>query len=731
MPSPEYDAALSAALGICEVQSDFWDIFGHQRFASEETKRAILGALGIDCASTESIARSLDARTLGIVGRVLPPCTVTGQSGSIPLHVPIENQCDVLSTESHWEDGSTRRAEIRLKDLVFEQEIQAGGRRWLRLAIPAAALCGGAPPLGYHRVKAWLCSECCEMCLIVTPERAWIPEWLGDGRKSAGLAVQLYGIRNGRNWGCGDFSDVADVAKWAHEMGATFLALNPLHAIHNRRPYNTSPYLPFSLLYRNYLYLDVEQLPEYAGNPRLRKKFESAEIRNELTALRASDFVEYERVAALKMYFLRRAFAYGMRHGIIDRASLAEWRKGQGLALERFATYCALDEDLHRCNPDLWIWPQWPAEYQDPDSPAVSEFRVRHARNIEFYCYLQWRIDQQCAAAQDAAHAAGLPIGIYHDLPLATDRFGCELWAHRDCYVTGCRVGSPPDDFSPNGQDWGFPPPHRDFHRLSGYRHYVATIRAAVRHGGALRIDHVMRLFRLYWIPDAVDASRGAYVRDNWEDLVRILALESVRNQFFVVGEDLGTVEPWVRDALGRFGILSYRLLYFERTDGGRFKRPDEYTAQALVSTTTHDLPTLTGFWTLADIAMRRNAGVLDESGYRKACEDRQREKGRLLEALRAEGLLPAEGDFGQWSDTVRDACIAYLAKSPAMLLAINHEDLSGEPAQQNLPGTTAQYPNWGRKMRYSPAEMERADATRSVRALLERSGRALLAQRA
>jgi 4-alpha-glucanotransferase len=726
MPSPEYNAALSTALDICGVQPDFWDIFGHQRFASEETKRAILSALGIDCTNTRTLRDSIDARMLGIAGRVLPPCTVTGQSGSIPLHVPIENECDMLAVETHWEDGSIRRAEIRIKDLVHEQEIQAGGRRWLKLSIPVASLCGCPPPLGYHKVKACLCSESCEMWLIVTPERAWIPGWLGDGRKSAGLAVQLYGIRNDRNWGCGDFSDIGDVAKWAHEMGATFLALNPLHAIHNRRPYNTSPYLPFSLLYRNYLYLDVERLPEYTENTRLRRKFESAAIQAELKALRECDFVEYERVAALKLYFLRRAFAYGMRRGIVDRASLAEWREGQGIALERFATYCALDEYMHRRNPDIWIWPDWPAEYQDPDSKAVAAFRERHARNIEFYCYLQWRIDQQAAAGQDAARAAGLPIGLYHDLPLATDRFGCELWAHRDCYMSGCRVGSPPDDFSPKGQDWGFPPPNRDFHRASGYRHYVATIRAAVRHGGALRIDHVMRLFRLYWIPDEVDASRGAYVRDNWEDLVRILALESVRKEFFIVGEDLGTVEPWVREALGRFGILSYRLLYFERADGGRFKRPDEYTSQALVSTTTHDLPTLAGFWTSADIEARRSAGVLDEAGYRAACKDRARDKDRLLDALRAEKLLPAKGDFGQWSGAVRDACVGYLARSPAMLLAINHEDLSGEVAQQNLPGTTAQYPNWARKMRQSPVEMAHADATGAVRALLERTRRTL-----
>jgi len=252
----------------------------------------------------------------------------------------------------------------------------------------------------------------------------------------------------------------------------------------------------------------------------------------------------------------------------------------------------------------------------------------------------------------------------------------------------------------------------------------VATIRAAVRHGGALRIDHVMRLFRLYWIPDTVDAGSGAYVGDNWEDLIRILALESVRNQFFVVGEDLGTVEPWVREALARFGILSYRLLYFERGEWGRFKRPNDYPRQSLVSTTTHDLATLAGFWTGVDIDARHNAGVLDDAGYHNSKHSRDEDKNRLLEALRETHALP-DGDFWQWSDRVRDGCLEYLAESPAMLLAINHEDLTGEPYQQNLPGTTAQYPNWSRKMKTSPAEMAASPVTHSTRELLRRMGRA------
>jgi 4-alpha-glucanotransferase len=719
----DYDAALHRALELCGVHPDYWDIFGHQRYAPQQTKIAILSALGIDCTSQQTLEQSIDARLLSVVSRVLPPCAVVGAAGTVELHVPIENQCDCLQTKVHWEDGAVTAAEIWLGDLTRTGEIESGRRRWVRMAIPVSVLCKGELRLGYHRVTSYLCDHESEMWLIGTPDRAWIPPALENGGKSAGLGVQLYGIRNQRNWGCGDFTDLRDVAQWAAALGASFIALNPLHAIHNRRPFNTSPYLPFSLLYRNFLYLDVESLPEFLECPRLQCAFHSPEVQAELSSLRDSDLVDYEGVAALKLRFLRYAFLYGIRHNIIDRAALARWIESEGEGLTRFATYCALDEHLHRRDPELWIFSQWPKEYQHPDSPAVAEFRRKHARNIEFYCYLQWRIDQQASQAQAGVRAAGVSIGLYHDLPLATDRYGCELWGHREYYVSGCRVGSPPDDFSPKGQDWGFPPPDREHHRASGYRHYVATIRAAVRHGGALRIDHVMRLFRLYWIPDAVDASCGAYVGDNWEDLIRILALESVRRQFLVVGEDLGTVEPWVRDALGRFRILSYRLLYFERGEWGRFKRPHEYPQQALVSTTTHDLATLAGFWSGADIEARRNAGVLDDAGYHNSKAGRENDKQRLIEALRETQLLP-DGDFRQWSDQLRDACLGYLAQSPAMLLAINHEDLSGEPLQQNLPGTTGQYPNWSRKMTRSPAEMAAAPATASTRQLLQRTGR-------
>jgi 4-alpha-glucanotransferase len=327
-----------------------------------------------------------------------------------------------------------------------------------------------------------------------------------------------------------------------------------------------------------------------------------------------------------------------------------------------------------------------------------------------------------------------LSIGLYHDLALATDRSGSDLWAHGRFYVQGCRVGSPPDAFSPTGQDWAFPPPNAEAHRVNGYELFHQSIRKIVRFGGALRIDHVMRLFHLFWIPDGVKAADGVYVKDNAADLLRILALESVQEQNIIVGEDLGTVTDAIREALDRAGSLSYRLFYFEKRPDGSFKTTDEYPRHALVASTTHDLPTIAGFWTGRDIEARRAAGLADAAVYEKQIAERQVDKQRMLDVLHAEKLLPSTytlnaADVPELDGSLHDAIIGFLAQTPSALLLLNQEDLTKETEQQNLPGSTAQYPNWRRKMKWTVDELRELKEARNFsqmfRHQLERTGRA------
>jgi len=393
--------------------------------------------------------------------------------------------------------------------------------------------------------------------------------------------------------------------------------------------------------------------------------------------------VEYERVASLKLTVLRRMFDSFLAAG--GSEDFRNYIEAEGALLHRFAVYCVLDQELHRADPNVWIWPNWPAQYQDPDSPAIEEFAQCHPESVLFYKFLQWQISRQLADAQVRALRKGMALGLYHDLALATDRYGADVWAYRRFYVLGCRVGSPPDDFSPHGQDWSFPPPNREAHRENGYEVFAQSIRKAAEHGGALRIDHVMRFAHLYWIPQGMPATGGAYVGDRAQDLLGILALESVRGKFVVVGEDLGTVTEEVRRTLAESGVLSYRLLWFERNADGSFRRPDEYPRQALVSATTHDLATLAGFSSGRDIDARVAAGLIDDDEFHRQKAARENDVRYLTEALKVAGF---PGD-----------AIGFALATPCALALVSVEDLSGETEQQNLPGSTWQYPNWRRKM--------------------------------
>jgi 4-alpha-glucanotransferase len=719
MPSETFEQLIDRAAAVCGVDAGYWDIWGRYHATGVEDQRAILRAKGFDVDSAESLEQSLADEARREWRRLLPPAVVVGVADRIalPLNLPSESLGQPAHITVRPENGPASEYDLNPLDMPQTDSIEMNGQTWVRkqASIPLAL------PLGYHEISAQVGALTATTRYIVTPDRAYTTPELGRGGRTAGITVSLYGVRSSRNWGCGDFRDLLDLVDWvAEDLGASFVGLNPLHAIHNRRPFNTSPYLPNCIFYQNFLYLDVEGMEDFAHSRRALKCYHGQAAQAEIEALRHSEFVEYERVAALKLRLLKLLFVQFLRERRESTArarEFAAYLAREGDLLEKFATYCALDEHLHQRNPEVWMWPQWPEEYRDPASPAVAAFQRRYWRRVMFYQYLEWQIDLQLRRAQQRARDRGLSLGLYHDLALATDTFGSDLWAHRPFYVSGCRVGSPPDDFSPKGQDWGFPPPASERHREDGYRLFAESIRKNCRHGGALRIDHVMRLFRLYWIPDAADATQGAYVRERSEDFVRILALESVRNQVVIVGEDLGTVEPKVRETLARYGILSYRLFYFEKSATGDFRRNSEYPARALVSSTTHDLPTLAGFWVGADIDARRAAGAIDDASLRAQKESRAIEKQKMLDVLFALNLLPAGQSrrathYRELTGELHNAIVGFLAGTPSQLMAINQEDLTKEMYQQNLPGTTWQYPNWGRKMRFTVEELrQNADA--------------------
>lgn len=686
------------------IQPEYVDNWGQTQTAAPELKAALLRALGVPTSTTAEINGYLRQRFLLRWTRLFPATLVTGQSPEKILarasaEIPPDARLRVTLT---LESGARETGDWRWGDLAIAGHAHIGGRHFV-----ARQLDFRPPlPLGYHRVTAELEGQHEECYWIVAPERVWDP---GGDWRAAGVAISLYGLRSQRNQGCGDFTDLQNFARWAgQEFGAALIGLNPLHAIHNRQPFNTSPYLPVSAWFRNPLYLDLESIPELRDWHRARRLLARPAIQAELKSLRDSEFVEYERVWRLKRIFLRLAYQH-------RRPEFDTWYREQAPGLlERFSTYCALDRACHAADPNVWNWPAWPAEFRRPDTAAVRTYSAEHEDEIRFYAFLQFLIDEQLAAAQQAALDSGVRFGLYHDLALATDSGGADTWMFPELYVPGCRVGAPPDGFSPEGQDWGFPPPDHDAHARQGYQVFRELIRRNARHGGALRFDHVMRFFRLYWIPQGFTAKHGAYVSAPAEDLLRIIALESHRHQFLVIGEDLGTITGEIRALLDRFGIFGYRLLYFER-DGENFRPASAYPERAVAAITTHDLPTFDGFWQNTDIEARHAAGLLpDAESYQRQKDDRARDHVALRRLL--DGIDSTEP---------LAAALSFLNDTPSKLMIVNQEEITREVYQQNLPGSTAEYPNWRRKMKLTLEELASSGRGAAFRDLWRKGKRA------
>jgi 4-alpha-glucanotransferase len=731
--SNTYEDALGRAAAECGVDRQYWDIFGHSHEASIDALKKIIGALGWDTSSTESIDAKRSQLFADLHTVILQQTIVVGDAECcVPLTVT-EGTPFTVEYEVTLESGEHITGHADLAQLAVLHEVHLDDKSWRSFRLPLLSRL----PLGYHTLAVKLNGQWAASAnLIVCPERAYLPDRLASGGKTAGFNVALYGLRSARNWGCGDFTDLCALIDWAlQDVGFSFIGLNPLHALHNRTPYNTSPYLPLSLYYKNLIYIDIEKIPEFAASSAALALFHSAEIQSEIQALRESPLVQYHEVDTLKKRFLKllyQEFRESAKQDAERSRKFAAYCQCEGDLLNKFALYCALDEILHEQDENRWTWRDWPVEYQTPDSAESRSFAQQQAGTVEFYKYIQFVIDEQLAGARQHAKVTGMEIGLYHDLAVATDSCGSDLWAHRAFYVDGCRVGAPPDDFSPKGQDWGFPPPNVLQHRANGYCLYRESIRKILHLGGALRIDHVMRLFRLFWIPAGMEAAQGTYVRDNAHDLLRILALESGRSQNVIIGEDLGTVTDEIRDMLAQFRILSYRVFYFEKHRDGSFKRTAEYPAQALVSSATHDLPTLAGFWLNRDIEARKAAGLADEQGYWNQIHDREREKQSMLDVLIFEKLLPENyernaANLPEFNGDLHNAVIGFLMNVPSMILLINQEDFTKETEQQNLPGSTAQYPNWQRKMRFSIEDLSSPEAqgySQMFRDQLARSGR-------
>ena len=695
-PGAAARAALATALGVVP---EYHDVAGRVHRIGAETRERLLSALGFAAPDEASATAALASLREATAARPLgPTCVAPVTAQGAPLDVMARAAPDADAEYALW----LRREGDGGESLVSEGVARADAAGTLRLPMPE-----GAPPFGYHALRLALrdahgAREAVQR-LIVVPPRCASPAGVLRNERAVGLTANLYTVRSARNWGVGDLTDLRGLVEFAQGAGAAFVGVNPLHALRNADG-DVSPYSPVSRLFRNVLYLDVESVPELADAPDARALLASPALQERLRALRASTHVDYAGVMACKrpvLDALHRAFR-ARPAGDVRRAAYAAWVAQQGEALERFATFVALDE-LHRPEGCGW-WPEWPEGHRDPRGAAVAEFREAHEEAVDFHRWCQFELDRQLGVAADDARRRGLPIGLYQDLAIGASPAGSDVWAEPDLFLRDLSVGAPPDPLGPEGQNWGLPAVDPRRLRARGYDFWVTLVRAALRHAGALRIDHVLGLFRQFWIPQGMSGAEGAYVRFPADDLLGILALESTRANALVVGEDLGTVPPEVPPALARWGVLSSKVLVFERAPGGAFRAPREYPRMALATANTHDLAPLAGWWDGRDVQRRREVGLLaDDAAAASATAERRVDRTALLRLLVDEALLEPEvldDEAAVEEPRVRAAVHALLRRTPAWLVGLSLEDLVGEAEPVNVPGVgTDLYPAWQRRL--------------------------------
>jgi len=657
------------------VVPDFWGYDGSHQWVSRATIVAVLAALGVDASSPERVAVEVGHAEDEVWRRMLPPVLVVrqGQEQHVAVHV---------------EDGAPVRTWVELEDGAGERDVPqvdvytpprtVDGRLVGRAAVQLPA----DLPLGWHTLVAQSGDTVARGTLVVVPGRLPLAAGL-EQRRGWGFMTQLYSVRSERSWGVGDLTDLADLAWGSGHAGADFLLVNPLHAGEAVAPLTPSPYLPTTRQFVHPIYVRPEAIPETAYLPVAERSL--VEWQAEVARPLSQDPGPIDRDAAWAAKKVALEIVFAAPRSGVRQARFDAFRASLGQALDDFATWCALDEHLGHVEG----LESWPAEALDRTSPYVQRMRAELADRVEFYAWLQWVADEQLAAAQAAALEGGMRVGLMLDLAVGVHPRGADVWSQRDVFARAVSVGAPPDMYNQQGQDWSEPPWRPDALVKSAYRPFRDMLRTALRHAGALRIDHVIGLFRLWWIPAGHSPREGAYVRYDHEALIGILCLEAQRAGAVIIGEDLGTFEPWVRDYLSDRGVLGTSVLWFESENGGVLP-PERYRRLALATVTTHDLPPTAGYLAGEHVDLRDRLGLLGEP-VQVVRADALAERERMVTALRERGLV---GDQPSERELV-EALHRFLLAAPSVLVGVSLADAVGERRAQNQPGTDREYPNW------------------------------------
>jgi len=647
-------AALSREAGIAV---DWRDVNGRDHSVAPDTQRAILAALGLSADDPAGLRQSRERLRAAAAG--LPPLCTASQGRPVLLGLPGE-------------------PEFRL---TLE-----GGESWEGRARQADGLCTlpAVNEPGYHRLEIGGHAT----TLAVCPPRC---HGIAPGTRPWGIAAQLYAPRRRGDGGIGDFTGLSRLALSAARHGADAVAISPVHAGFSADPDRFSPYSPSSRLFLNVLHAD----PAALGEGAYRAALNETGLADEVARLEALDLVDWPAAGRARLRLFR-----ALHPRFADDPAFLRFRREAGEPLESHARFEALHAHLFGRDPALWHWRDWPSDYAAPDRPAVAAFAADHAEEVAFHAFLQWAADRGLGAAQAALTGAGARIGLIADLAVGTDSGGSHGWSRQDQVLPDVGVGAPPDIFSPLGQSWGIAAFSPRGLRDNGYAAFLEMLRAAMRHAGGVRIDHAMGLARLWLVPQGEDASKGAYLHYPVDDMLRLVALESRRHDAIVIGEDLGTLPEGFRDRLDDAGIMGLRVLWFEQGKDGRFTPPAEWSPGAVAVTTTHDLPTVAGWWAGRDIDWRARLGLFGEGkDGAEQREERARDRAGLWDAMRdtgaAEGPAPADGEGA----LAASAAARHVGTAACALALLPIEDALALEEMPNLPGTTEAHPNWRRRL--------------------------------
>lgn len=687
------DATLAELAHAHGVATEFGDWRGGGAQASSEAVVAVLAAMGVDARDPGAIRKSLDDVRDVSWRRTLPPCVVVrgGSSSTVWMHVP---HGDPAAVVLQLEDGG-RRELAQLMVWVDPREVDG------RLVGEATFEIPDDVPLGYHTLRATSGGSRASCSLIVVPDRLEPP-----ARRAWGFMLQLYAVRSEKSWGMGDFGDLRAIVEWsARDLGAGFVLVNPLHAAEPMPPIEPSPYFPASRTFSNPLYLRVEDVDEVGSL----RDVDLDSISGPLRATNTLDEdIDRDAIWLAKRRVLESAFA-GRRDAARQKA-FAEFVEAGGEPLIDYATWCALIERF--ASP----WTSWPAALRDPRSPEVADFRAAERELVDFHCWLQWQCALQLDGVQRAAKAAGMPIGVMLDLAVGSNPTGADAWALQDTLAPGVSLGAPADMYNQQGQRWNLPTWQPQKLAESGFAPFRQLVRASLAHGGGLRVDHVIGLFRQWWVRDGASPADSAYVRVDHEALVGIVLLEAARAGAVVVGEDLGNVEPGVREYLRDRGVFGTSILWFEHDHEGRPLPAARWRELCLASVTTHDLPPSAGYLEGAHVEIRAELGLLERDADRERSAD-EAQRVDWIETLADAGLLaretaddvtrapepgsvsPRRARFAarvdRHADELVEALHGYVARTPARLIGVYLPDAVGDRRPVNQPGTIDEYPNW------------------------------------